>query len=86
MNKAFPITPARLAVLALALGLSACSSTEGLLSGDKIDYGKAARKTNPLEVPPDLSPLNRDGRYLPQSTSSVSANQLQQQEIGRAHV
>jgi outer membrane protein assembly factor BamC len=79
VNKAFPITPARLAVLALALGLSACSSTEGLLSGDKIDYGKAARKTNPLEVPPDLSPLNRDGRYLPQSTNSVSANQLQQQ-------
>ncbi|MBN8486290.1 MAG: outer membrane protein assembly factor BamC [Burkholderiales bacterium] len=61
----------------MIVGLAGCSALESTLGGDKVDYGKAARKTNPLEVPPDLTPLSRDGRYLPQS-GSVSASQMQQ--------
>lgn len=67
--------PARLAILAavtLSAGLSGCSSLDGVLSGDKVDYGKGAVKAKPLEVPPDLSQLAKDSRYSAQS-GSVSA-------------
>jgi outer membrane protein assembly factor BamC len=59
-------TPARCAVLALVAGLAGCSSIDGFLSGDKVDYRNAAAKTKPLEVPPDLTQLARDPRYAPQ--------------------
>lgn len=64
--------------LVLALGLAGCSSVEGVLSGDKLDYRSQAAKTAPLEVPPDLSQLSRDQqRYQPQS-GPVSAAAYQQ--------
>jgi outer membrane protein assembly factor BamC len=63
-------------VLALACALAACSSMEGMLSGDKIDYRSQAGKTAPLEVPPDLTQLARDSRYQPQG-GTVSASALQ---------
>ena len=81
MSLPFVNTPVRSATLCLvaaaALGLGGCSSLETMMSGDKIDYRSQAGKTSPLEVPPDLTPLVRDGRYLPQS-GSVSASTLQQ--------
>ncbi len=43
----------------LLLALTACS----VLEGDKIDY-KSAGKAPSLDVPPDLSQLSRDSRYL----------------------
>jgi len=56
--------------LALAAGvavlLGGCSSTEGLFGGDRLDYRSQSGKTAPLEVPPDLTQLARDGRYRPQ--------------------
>ena len=61
--------------LALALALAGCTSTDGLLSGDKLDYRTRASKTDPLEVPPDLTQLAREGRYAPQS-GVVSASAL----------
>ncbi len=64
--------------LVLALGLAGCSSVEGVLSGDKLDYRSQAAKTAPLEVPPDLSQLSREQqRYQPQ-TGPVSAAAYQQ--------
>ncbi|TDM09884.1 MAG: hypothetical protein C4K60_06955 [Ideonella sp. MAG2] len=63
--------------LAQVLVLSGCSSLTDLTSGDRIDYRSGAAKTNPLEVPPDLTPLAKDTRYLPQS-GAISANALQQ--------
>ncbi len=59
-------TPARCAALALVAALSGCSSIDGFLSGDKVDYRNSAAKTKPLEVPPDLTQLARDPRYAPQ--------------------
>ncbi len=61
------------ALIAAALALGACSTMDNLLSGDKIDYKSQAAKTAPLEVPPDLTQLARDGRYQPQS-GAVSAS------------
>jgi outer membrane protein assembly factor BamC len=62
------------ALLAAALGLGACSTIDNFLSGDKIDYKSKAAKTTPLEVPPDLTQLQRDGRYQPQTGGAVSAS------------
>lgn len=59
-------SPARLAVLLLAGSLAGCSSIEGFLSGDKVDYRATAAKSRPLEVPPDLTQLAKDPRYAPQ--------------------
>lgn len=75
MNKAFASTPVRAAVLLLVLAMGGCSSVDS--SNDKVDYRAGARKTAPLDVPPDLTALARDGRYTPQA-GSVSANALQQ--------
>jgi outer membrane protein assembly factor BamC len=61
------------ALIAAALALGACSTIDNFLSGDKIDYKSQAAKTAPLEVPPDLTQLARDGRYQPQS-GAVSAS------------
>ncbi|MFY9514037.1 MAG: outer membrane protein assembly factor BamC [Rubrivivax sp.] len=57
--------PARLLLLATAALCAACSS-DGLLSGDKVDYKGSVAKAKPLDVPPDLSQLARDSRYQTQ--------------------
>ena len=77
VNSAFAITTLRAATLTLALTLAACSSLDGLMSGDKLDYKTKAVKVDTLEVPPDLSQLARDGRYQPQS-GVVSASTMRQ--------
>jgi outer membrane protein assembly factor BamC len=61
----------KLGLLALAAALSACS----MLQGDKVDY-KSAGKGVPLEVPPDLTQLSRDSRYVVPG-GTVSANSFQ---------
>ncbi|SFN45771.1 outer membrane protein assembly factor BamC [Variovorax sp. OV329] len=64
-------TLSRLALLALAASLAACSVFES----DKIDY-KSAGKVPTLEVPPDLTQLTRDNRYAIPG-GAVSANAMQ---------
>ncbi|MBA4175138.1 MAG: hypothetical protein C0505_01030 [Leptothrix sp. (in: Bacteria)] len=48
-----------------------------MFAGDKVDYRSTTVRTQPLEVPPDLTQLSRDGRYQPQrgviSAAAVSA-------------
>ncbi|MES2714477.1 MAG: outer membrane protein assembly factor BamC [Pseudomonadota bacterium] len=75
MNSA--IAPTRLLALTLALSLAGCASFENMMSGDKVDYRGQSQKSAPLEVPPDLSQLAREGRYQPQ-TGVVSASTLRQ--------
>ena len=62
--------------VSLVLALAGCSTVENLLQGDKVDYKSQSIKTAPLEVPPDLSQLQRDGRYAP-AGGSVSASAYQ---------
>ncbi len=50
---------ARCGLLGLALALSACS----VLESDKVDY-KSATKASTLEVPPDLTQLSQESRYV----------------------
>ncbi len=78
--------PARtfaLTSLCCALGLAGCSSITNFLSGDRVDYRTGATKTAPLEVPPDLTQLSRDGRFAPQG-GVVSASTLQASAPGAA--
>jgi len=81
VNSVFPpavaaLTPTRAAALLLALSLAGCSSMEGVMSGDKVDYRSTATSTTQgLEVPPDLTQLAREGRYQVQS-GVVSANTM----------
>lgn len=73
---------ARLSLIAtLLIGLGACSSVEKIVAGDKVDYRGTANRTTGLEVPPDLSQLNRDTR-APQPGGVVSALAFQQQSQG----
>jgi outer membrane protein assembly factor BamC len=76
----FPVAR-RLTVLPVAacvatLMLGGCSSLDGLFGGSKVDYRTQAAKTAPLEVPPDLTQLSREGRFRT-SPDTVSASGLQ---------
>lgn len=64
-------TISRFALLALVTSLAACSALES----DKIDY-KSAGKAPTLEVPPDLTQLSRDNRYVVPG-GAVTANTYQ---------
>jgi outer membrane protein assembly factor BamC len=74
---------ARRAILvAFALsGLAGCSSVNDLLEGNKVNY-KSAGKAPTLEVPPDLTQLQRDNRYaIPDTnrgTATASSYNLEQ--------
>ena len=66
-----------LALIAI-LALAGCSSLEP----DRIDY-KSATKSSTLEVPPDLTAISRDTRYIvPGSTVSASAFNTPQTQAG----
>ena len=69
--------------LCIALALSACSTVETVL-GDKVDYRGQAQKNTDLEVPPDLTPLQRDGRFKPQRGAAVSATEMSQLAAAQA--
>lgn len=56
--------------------LSGCTTMNDVLKGDKIDYKSAGKAGSSLEVPPDLSQLTRDTRYVVPGTA-VSANAFQ---------
>jgi outer membrane protein assembly factor BamC len=73
--------------LALAVaGLAGCSSVGSLLEPDKVDY-KSAGKAPSLEVPPDLTQLQRDNRYaIPEAgrgTATATASGFTQQQAAR---
>ncbi len=76
-NKIGPVLVGSLAVLAL----SSCSSIDSMLEADRIDYKSEASKTQGqrLEIPPDLTQLQRDNRYTIPETGTVTASDYNQQ-------
>jgi len=88
------------AVLLASLTLSGCTTVGDALSGDKVDYKSGATTKAPsLAVPPDLSQLTRDSRYVvpgmavsanaykvaqPSATTSTAANTIGDVRIERA--
>lgn len=68
---------------AVVLFLTSCSSVEELLDSDRIDYksdSAAQRPGRRLEIPPDLTQLQRDNRFMiPDSNGIITASDYNQQ-------
>lgn len=69
---------AGISVLALAM-LAGCSSLGEVMEGERVDYKSTGAKAPTLEVPPDLTQLTRETRYVVPGTA-VTASSYQ---IGR---
>ncbi|MGE5160213.1 MAG: outer membrane protein assembly factor BamC [Betaproteobacteria bacterium] len=70
-----------LAVVGAAL-LSGCTWTGSFFQSDKVAYESAQQSRTPLEVPPDLSQLPRDDRFVvPERPQTITASG--QQQAGR---
>lgn len=63
------------------IGLSSCSTVNSLLEADRIDYKSETSQTpgQRLEIPPDLTQLQRDNRYTIPETGTVTASDYNQQ-------
>jgi outer membrane protein assembly factor BamC len=65
-------------------GMVGCSSIGSMLDADRIDYKSAASKksVNKLEIPPDLTQLQRDSRYsIPEAASgTITASDYNSQQ------
>ncbi len=69
-----------LSLLAAAMLLTGCSTVSNLMAGDKIDYKSNGKAGPSLDVPPDLTQLSKETRYVVPGTT-VSANAFQ---VGQA--
>lgn len=68
----FRNAPKKAVLLTLMLaGLAGCSSISSMMEGDRIDYKSAGKVSTPkLEIPPDLTQLQRENRYqIPDTTA-----------------
>ena len=71
-----PATGQRVAVVACALALSllaGCSSIGNMLQGDRVDYKTSGAKAPSLDVPPDLTQLSRESRYVVPGTAVTAS-------------
>ncbi len=66
------------ALLALSL-LAGCSSIKDVMDGERVDYKSSGAKAPSLDIPPDLSQLTRETRYVvPGTAVTASSYQLGQ--------
>ena len=67
------------ALLGSLLVLSGCSSISNLLQSDRIDYKSSGQAGPSLDIPPDLTQLSRETRYVvPGTVASANAFQVGQ--------
>ena len=73
IRKTASLSPQRAVVVgALMASLTGCGMIGSVIGTDKVDY-KSAKKASTLDVPPDLTQLQKDNRYsLPDSTLGVA--------------
>ena len=68
-----------LVLTALMASLTGCGMIGSVIESDKVDY-KSAKKAQPLDVPPDLTQLQKDNRYaVPDGRGVATASGYQQQ-------
>ncbi len=79
VTRSFSLSALAVTSAIVTAALAGCSTIEGLMSGDKLDYRTASSggKTIGLEVPPDLTQLTRDSRYQQTQGGAVSAAAFQ---------
>ena len=64
--------------------LVGCSSVRSVVESDRIDYKSAAESNTPrLEIPPDLTQMQRDNRYAIPGAGAVTASGYNQQQSAR---
>jgi outer membrane protein assembly factor BamC len=74
-----PAASRGLVLSALMVSLSGCGMLGSVMESDKLDY-RAAKKAAPLDVPPDLTQLQKDNRYaVPDGRGVATASGMQQQ-------
>ena len=73
IRKTASLTPQRgLVLAALTVSLTGCGMISSVVGTDQVDY-KSAKKASTLDVPPDLTQLQKDNRYsLPDSNRGVA--------------
>ena len=80
MTKRTITTPAAkqgLVLSALLLSLTGCSFVGSVFESDKLDY-RASKKAPPLDIPPDLTQLQKDNRYaIPDGRGVATASGYQ---------
>jgi outer membrane protein assembly factor BamC len=81
IRKTFTPAATRGVVLsALMVSLSGCGMMSSVMESDKLDY-HGAKKASTLDVPPDLTQLQKDNRYaIPEGRGTATASGLQQQK------
>ncbi|HEX9172093.1 MAG TPA: outer membrane protein assembly factor BamC [Telluria sp.] len=71
-----------LALTAIAFSLTGCGMINSVIQSDKVDY-KGSQKAAPLDVPPDLTQLQKDNRYaVPEGRGVATASGYQQRVAG----
>jgi outer membrane protein assembly factor BamC len=79
-NTFTPAATRGLVLSALMVSLSGCGMLGSVIESDKVDY-RAAKKAAPLDVPPDLTQLQKDNRYaIPDGRGVATASGFQQQK------
>ncbi|HCN89410.1 MAG TPA: hypothetical protein DIT28_09545, partial [Oxalobacteraceae bacterium] len=77
-------------IFALALtGLAGCSSLNSMMEPGRIDYKSAGKSQTPsLEVPPDLTQLQRDNRYaiVESNSGTATASGYNLQPVSYTHL
>ena len=77
-----PAAGRTLALSALMVSLAGCGMINSVIEPDRVEY-RQAKKAAPLDVPPDLTKLERDGRYaVPDGKGVASASTYRQPRIG----
>ena len=80
MTKRTIISPAAkqgLALSALLVSLTGCTFVGSVFESDKLDY-RASKKAPPLDIPPDLTQMQKDNRYaIPDGRGVASASTYQ---------
>ena len=77
------ISAVTVAALISTLLVTGCSSVGDLLKGDKIDYKSRGKAGLSLDVPPDLTQLSRETRYVVPGTA-VNASAYQTGQVSQA--
>ncbi|WP_426110021.1 outer membrane protein assembly factor BamC [Massilia sp. PWRC2] len=80
MTKRIHISPAArqgLVLSALLVSLTGCTFVGSVFESDKLDY-RASKKAPPLDIPPDLTQLQKDNRYaIPDGRGVATASGYQ---------
>jgi outer membrane protein assembly factor BamC len=71
-----------LALTAIAFSLTGCGMINSVIQSDRVDY-RSAQKAPALDVPPDLTQLQKDNRYaVPEGRGVATASGYQQRVAG----